>query len=281
METFDIMRAHFCFRSAPVRALGVACTLAMLPFSSLFASSTEMVRTLLFVGSDEAFVRISWNFSENPESAVIVRERTQTGWDLLFDAASNPAVEAVQTTDAGKAFLIGREALASEGSFHYRLRREPVSAKRLLAAAAPASFVSGTFSRSSGNGLTTGVVSEGEVSSIPTAVALPVESGEKSAANGEEFKITSFQVTPGASPRVTFSWMGAGSAAVQVQYRATLGNAPSEGGLSAQSEDGWKTVAVLRPVAVDGMSASAETEYTASPDMDAPEGFYRLVVAEE
>lgn len=276
------MKAHFSFHGAPTRALGVACTLALLPLSSLFASSAEMVRTLVFAGSDEAFVRVSWSFSEKPDSAVIVRERTRSGWTLLFDAASNPAVEAVQSAEGGTAFLIGREALATEGSFSYRLRSEPVSAKRLFAAAAPVSFVSGTFSLSSGNGLTTGEVAEGEVSSIPTAVALPADASGKAVPGEDQFRITSFLVVPGESPRVTFSWAGAGSAPVLVQYRASLDPVPaSKGGLSTQSEDGWRTVAVLRPEAAGGKSAMEDTEYTASPDMDAPEGFYRLVVTEE
>ena len=260
------------------------------------AVRADVVRTVVLSSPTEAEVSIAWSFATTPESGLVVRETIPAGWTLAFDAASNPAVSSVRDDGASVAFYVPRSALAGEGGFSYALSG---------GAAEPA--LSGVCLLTSLSGPSVSEIVQGTVERAYSASGSQTGGSGAVAGTGVgDFRIVGFRVSAGEHPRATFEWTGSGQRPVAIQWRPELGRAAtarravcaadgteeSAPSSRATASDGWSTLDVYTPRAARTSVSSAGGEVSAAksagpavfeytPDVDAPAGFFRLVVTVE
>ena len=240
----------------------------------------DVVRNVVCTSPDAVNVEIVWSYATVPESALVVKETVPYGWSASFDLAANPAVAEVRREGSSISFLVPRANLTGSGRFSYRLTRGASQA------AVPA--VSGICRTSSLTGVITAGVVQGSVRDMVVAADPAEPAADEDDPVPADFRIEAFHVTPGDHPRATFAWKGTGNRPVAILWSPTLDGAAVSGSASAGSRKGadasaWTTFDTYVPaVSRSGAKAAspdAPIEYT--PDLDAPAGFYRLVIEVE
>ena len=244
--------------------------------ATLHPASADVVRNVVCLTPDTVDVEIVWSFASAPESALVVKETVPYGWSASFDQAANPVVAEVRREGSSISFLVPRANLTGSGKFSYRLTRG--------ASKAPVPAVSGICRTSSLKGVVSAGVVQGSIQEVVTA-----EPEEPAVVEDDpvpaDFRIEAFHVTAGDHPRATFAWKGTGNRAVAIQWSPTLDGATASGGASSGTRKGaestgWTTFDTYVPsvsrTGAKAASPDAVIEYT--PDMDAPTGFYRLVI---
>lgn len=193
---------------------------------------------------------------------MVLRETVPSGWAVVFLPGLAPDVAAFREDGPTVSFFVPREALLRGGSLSYSLRAitEPANLP----------IFEGVCLVTDTSGLHSTPVTADTVTGPSTddfAAAQPV--------------IRGFHVTSGNQPRATFSWSGSGTAPVAIQWCPSLPIADDP--TRRQTKDGWTTFATFTPPpstsAVRALSSGAPFKFT--PDVDAPAGFYRLVIGLE
>ena len=256
------------------------CSIAFIFLSLAGSSLATLTRTAEALDSGAVRVCLTWSFAAVPTSAIVMSETVPTNWTLVLSPESAQRVDATRTADASVNFLIGLHDLASVGSITYDLVPGVAQQETL-------SFM-GDYSLSEGVSIATyGILGSTSCVSVDPASDIPPSS--------RDVKIVSFELTEGASPRVTVAWTGTDSGQeVHIEWCPVSGlktdNASSRGrGVASETvgsawTDFWSVDTSSSSAGVSSMSkvldGTPKAVYQATPDKEAQPGFYRLRVVE-